>query len=118
LTTQSLVSIRTATGNTVVVSCHADNLLPVAKVLRQKFPDAEIVICADDDHKTEGNPGIAKALAAAHAVGGLVAVPEFGENRRERDKDFNDLHNRLDLDAVKRCIDATATPDEAIIRLC
>lgn len=62
-------SINEATGFTVFVAFSAGNLESVAKWVRQKYPDAQIIACADDDWKTEGNPGITKATKAAHAVG-------------------------------------------------
>jgi len=49
-----------------------DNLKAVAEALRAKYPDIEIIISADDDYVTEGNPGITKATEAARAVNGEV----------------------------------------------
>ncbi len=66
-----------ATGKAVAVAFNAGNLGPVAKALRAKFPRLRLVICADNDHATPGNPGIKAALAAAWAVGGWVAAPRF-----------------------------------------
>ena len=106
-------SIREATGCAVAVAFDAGNLQPVAKALREKFPGLRLVLCADDDyHRTEGNPGITKATEAACAVGGLLAVPIFGEKRPEKATDFNDLHQHAGKEAVKRCIDA-AQPVQA-----
>lgn len=68
-----------ATGKAVAVGFNAGNLGPVARVLRAKFPRLRLVICADNDHATPGNPGIKAALAAARAVGGWVAAPRFAE---------------------------------------
>lgn len=59
------------------VAFHAGDLKAVAKVLREAHPGAELVVCADDDRHTEGNPGVAHARAAAAAVGGLLVVPRF-----------------------------------------
>jgi putative DNA primase/helicase len=85
-------SIHEATGYAVAVAFDAGNLLPVAQALRAKFPDIRLVLCADDDWQTEGNPGLSKAREAAAAVGGAVAVPDFtGLQRGEKDTDFNDL---------------------------
>ncbi len=56
-------------------------LLPVALALRGKFPKLRLIICADNDHQTPGNPGVRHAKAAARAVGGFVAVPQFVEVR-------------------------------------
>lgn len=99
-------SIHEATGCAVAVAFDAGNLQPVAKALREKFPGLRLVLCADDDYRTEGNPGITKATEAARAVGGLLAVPDFGANRPEKATDFNDLHQHAGKEAVKRCIEA------------
>lgn len=81
------------TGHAVAVAFNAANLLPVAKALRSKFPCITLVLGADDDWKTEGNPGLTAATEAARAVGGLLARPTFtGLQRGDRDTDFNDLH--------------------------
>ncbi|MBL0168493.1 MAG: toprim domain-containing protein, partial [Propionivibrio sp.] len=71
-------SIHEATGYPVAVAFNAGNLEPVAKALRAKFPDLRLIVCADDDVGTAGNPGMTKATAAARAVGALLAVPDFG----------------------------------------
>lgn len=81
------------TGCAVAVAFNSGNLLPVARALRAKFPCITLVIAADDDWKTEGNPGLTSATEAAAAVGGLLAVPDFtGLPRGDKDTDFNDLH--------------------------
>jgi len=72
-------SLHQATGHAVAVAFNAGNLLPVAKALRGKLPDIKIIICADNDAQTKGNPGISKGREAAAAVGGLLVWPEFGE---------------------------------------
>lgn len=72
-------SIHEATGYPVAVAFNAGNLKAVAQAMREKFPDLPLILCADDDHQTEGNPGLTKATEAAQAVGGLLAVPDFGK---------------------------------------
>lgn len=67
-------SIYEATGIATAVAFDAGNMAEVAKALRAKFPNITIVICADNDTQTRGNPGLSKATAAAQAVGGLLAV--------------------------------------------
>ena len=99
-------SIHEATGYAVAVAFDAGNLQPAAKALREKFPDLRLILCADDDYRTGGNPGQTKAKEAAQAVGGLLAVPDFGPDRPEGATDFNDLHQAQGLGAVARCIDA------------
>ena len=98
-------SIHEATGGAVAVAFNAGNLDAVAVALRSKYPTLKIIIAGDDDNQTAGNPGLTKARAAALAVGGYLAVPEFfGHDRGDKDTDFNDLHQLAGLDAVKACI--------------
>jgi len=106
-------SIRESTGHAVAVAFNAGNLHPVAVALHIRYPALQIIIAADDDHLTAGNPGLTKARAAAQAVAGLVAVPDFGSDRPDKATDFNDLHQIAGPDAVKRCIDAAAVSGAA-----
>lgn len=99
-------TIHEATGQPVAIAFNAGNLEAVALALRAKYPGLKIVVAADDDHQTQCNPGITKATAAAQAVDGVVAVPDFGTHRPERATDFNDLAQTAGLDAVRRCIEA------------
>ncbi|MGI9218103.1 MAG: toprim domain-containing protein [Hydrogenophaga sp.] len=88
----------------VFVALDAGNLLPVAELLRALYPDNRILMCADDDYRTKGNPGRDKAVAAAKAVGRADYIyPIFRPaNRREKDTDFNDLQAREGLNCVRR----------------
>jgi phage/plasmid primase-like uncharacterized protein len=97
-------SIFEATGDAVAVAFNASNLEPVALSLRAKYPDLKIVLAADDDYQTNGNPGMFKARSAAISIGGDLAVPDFGDNRPNKATDFNDLHLLAGRDAVKVCI--------------
>ena len=99
-------SIHEATGDAVAVAFNAGNLQPVAEALQGKYPALKIIIAADDDHLTLGNPGLTKARAAAQAVAGLLAVPDFGSGRPDKATDFNDLHRIVGPDALKACIGA------------
>lgn len=70
-------SLYECTGYAVAVAFSAGNLAAVAIALRAKYPSLEIIIAADDDSETLGNPGLTKATAAAQAAGGALAVPIF-----------------------------------------
>lgn len=100
------LTLRMAVGRRlpVVVALDAGNLLPVADLMRQLHPDARLLICADDDWQTPGNPGRDKALKAARAVGQCDYVyPIFRRaNRGLKDTDFNDLHAREGLQCVRQ----------------
>ena len=99
-------SIHEATGDAVAVAFDAGNLYAVALVLRTKYPALKIVLAADDDYMTDSNPGMTKARAAALAVSGWLAVPDFNPlDRGDKDSDFNDLAKREGLGAVKACFD-------------
>src|SRR5215211_2592792 len=81
--------VHKAIGYAVAVAFTAATLEPVARALRTKFPDLQLIVCADEDVNTNGNPGLTKATAAAHAINGLLAIPAFGNNRPEGATDFN-----------------------------
>lgn len=111
-------SIHSATGLPVAVAFDAGNLLPVAVALRDRYRAARILICADDDCWTEGNPGVSAASAAALAVGGAWCAPKFpDEDERQRahaDRgvkatDYNDLHLASGLHVVRTQIEARIT---------
>lgn len=98
-------SIHMATGYTVAVAYHDGNLRNVASHMRQAYGRATIVVAADNDQWTEGNPGIHHARQAAATAGALLAVPKFAALSDEP-TDFNDLHALEGLDAVRRQIQA------------
>ena len=101
-------SLRMATGHATLAAFNCGNLLPVAEMARQKYPQREILICADNDltnTKADGspcNPGMEEANRAAYAVDGkLVCCPDIdGVNT-----DFNDLHQKRGLDAVRKAVE-------------
>ncbi len=95
-------SIHAATGQAVAIAFNAANLEPVARVLRNKFFEARLCLCADNDLHAEDRPnaGVDAARRAAAAVGGLVAVPELDG----RQCDFNDLCRARGPAAVKEAL--------------
>ena len=102
-------TIHEATGLPVAVAFDAGNLAPVCDNLRKRFKRAPIYICADDDFKSEGNPGVSAAGAAALGVDGTVIIPKFTVDREKGKKgltDFNDLHLAEGLDVVRDQISA------------
>lgn len=90
-------SVHQATGAPVVVAFNANNLTPVTKEIAKANKYAKIVVCADDDYLTDGNPGVTQAQNAALSVGSEWVKPDFmvaGTDIRNGEKltDFNDLH--------------------------
>lgn len=78
-------SLFEATLYLTVIAYDAGNLEAVAKIIRERQPTANIVICADND---ESGIGQEKANKAAHAVNGLVALPPMTG-------DFNDWAKQI-----------------------
>jgi P4 family phage/plasmid primase-like protien len=95
------------TGYLAIAAFSCGNLLNVARFIRARYPKAKIVLLVD-----LGN-GQSKAIEAARAVDGFVAVPDFGENSPEGAKDVNDLHQARGLEAVRACIETAAKPAPA-----
>ena len=88
------MTLHAATGLPVVVAFYASNLMPVSEAVHKQFPRAKLLICADDDYLTDGNPGVRAAQNAATAVGGNWIQPIFPFDRQnEKLTDFNDLAN-------------------------
>jgi len=93
------------TGLPVVVAFDAGNLLPVAEMIHKAHRATRIVICADDDYLTDGNPGVTSAQNAAIAVSGRWVKPVFQEDRAGRKwTDFNDLYEVEGSHAVRSLI--------------
>lgn len=109
-------SVHEATGLFTVVSFDAGNLKPVAHELRRRYPAATILIAADNDRWTLTpieNPGLhyARELLEAIPARTLLAVPEF-QNLDDKPTDFNDLHQREGIDAVRAQIMAVIPQPE------
>ena len=73
----------------------------MAETLSQRFPKAELVIAADNDVETPGNPGVTKAEEAASLYGGRVLFPEFDEPGYT---DWNDVHVHYGAEKVRELI--------------
>lgn len=95
-------------GCNIVCAMNCGNLLSVARAMRTKYPDAEIVIFADNDQWPDGhgvidNPGLTKAREAANAIGATVHYPDFtGFNISSKPTDWNDLALIAGVDEVRR----------------
>jgi putative DNA primase/helicase len=97
-------TLHEATGYPVACAMNCGNLKPVCEALQKKSPDKKFIVCADDDHQTDNNPGITKAREAAETVGAVLVVPKF-KDQAHRGTDFNDLHQIEGLEAVRQQIE-------------
>jgi len=98
-------TLHAATGWTVACAMNCGNLAAVTKSFRAADATRTLLIAADNDQFTEGNPGLSKAQAAAKSANALVALPEFADEAlAHKPTDFNDLHLMVGLDEVRRQI--------------
>jgi putative DNA primase/helicase len=84
----TMLSAHRATGWVALAALSSGNLPPVAESVRERFPDADIVVLG------ELGPGEAKARQAADASRARVVLPVFAADARIDDKaptDFNDM---------------------------
>lgn len=100
-------TVSQATGMATVCAMDCGNLVTVAEILHEKYPNKPKLIVGDDDHHVRNNPGKTKALEAAACVGGYAVFPQFapGEQALQPKEftDFNDLAKKTQLgpDAFK-----------------
>ena len=103
------ISLHLATGYACLVAFNAGNLKAVAVMARERYAKREIILCADNDTETQGNPGKKMASLAAQAVGGKLAVCPVHEGKAT---DFNDLHRLRSLEAVRAVVEEARKRDD------
>ena len=93
----------------MLIAFNAGNLEAVARAARARYPDREIMLCADNDCasvKPDGspwNPGKEAAFRAARAIDGKLVVCPAHDGKAT---DFNDLHRQRSLEAVRSVVEA------------
>ena len=104
-------TLHEVTGKPVVVAFDSGNLKAVAIAVRTKYPEAEVVIAADNDHQLKNNVGRTKAIDAAHTVGGRMIEPPFSkEEQLEGLTDWNDLAHSRGKTEVAALIKSALSP--------
>ena len=109
-------TIHDATDSVVCSVFFRSELLVVAREIRRLYPQARIIVCADNDRwsyaEREGqkqpNQGILAAFEASEQVRGWLVVPDF-QALDGRPTDFNDLRLREGREAVIRWLDPNQT---------
>ena len=104
-------SIAEGAGLATVAAMNCANLPAVAKALRSKWPQREIILAADNDQWTDSNPGLTKATEAAQAIHAKLAVPSF-KDTASKPTDFNDLYQLEGPGTVKQQIENANPPQE------
>lgn len=89
------LSLFEATGYPVLCALSASRLTEAAQAARKAYPQAKIILCADNDSNGQGQQA---ALTAAQAVNGYLALPQSPH------KDFNDIHRLEGLEQVNAII--------------
>jgi len=110
----TVLSATEATGHAAIAALSCGNLNAVAHVIRERYPAATLIILADI-----GN-GQTHAVEAARSINGLLAIPDFGDNRPAGMTDFNDLSVHSGAHAVKSAIAKASWPQSeapVLIRL-
>lgn len=94
-------SIHMAEGHCAAVAFDAGNVPNVARAMRELYPAATILVCADNDQwNKSGNDGIHYARQAASSANAILVVPKF-ESLATKPTDFNDLHALEGIEAVR-----------------
>lgn len=108
----TVLSAKEATGYPAIAALSSGNMPAVARVMRERYPAAALVILADLV-KASGEPD-PHAIEAAQSASGKLAVPDFGHERNPEMTDMNDLFIFAGAKAVAQAIAiATAPPKDA-----
>jgi putative DNA primase/helicase len=107
-------TIHEASGLPVAVAFDRTNLKPVAEAWREKLPGLRIIIAADNDQWTLGNPGVTDGQSAADTVGGSIIIPQF-KDLGEKPTDFNDLARLEGIDAVRSQLNGASAPSVSFV---
>jgi putative DNA primase/helicase len=95
-------TLHEATGAAVACAMNCHNIGPVCDALHKRYPKARLLICADDDARTErergNNPGVQCATDAAKRIKCGWIKPE---GLPEGATDFNDLAAHCGMDEVR-----------------
>ena len=89
-------TIHEATGQSVLITGTGNNLKHVARALRNRHPERNIFILADDDKyltdQGKMNTGRVQSQEAARAVGGHAIYPDFAGAKTSKERtDFRDM---------------------------
>lgn len=103
-------SVFEALNEFTLVAFNAGNLPKLAA--SYQWGTAEIIVCADNDYATPGNPGLTYARKAVEILRGQglrasMIYPEFEPALLEKKlSDWNDYHQTYGLDALRKVLQA------------
>lgn len=105
------MTIQAATQKPTIAAVDAGNLINVAQILNQKFPQTQIIIFADNDLKQELQNKKNVGLESAKAVKELIKettiiIPKINTEQAQKGiSDFNDIYKECGIEEVKKQID-------------
>ncbi|CQG95544.1 DUF927 domain-containing protein [Yersinia enterocolitica] len=101
------VTVSLLSDGVVLAAIDEGNLIHIAKACRERWPDAKIIIAADNDLKpNEKNVGKESAEKAATAVNGWVALPPT-----DHKADWDDYRQQYGLDvSITAFVDSLYQP--------
>ena len=97
------LTVSIATKSMAAICFYASNIMHACDILQRRFSQYKVIICADNDINTPGNPGVTEAIKAAkkHDLG--IIVPNIA-GCDDKATDFNDIMNQVSIDEVRRQI--------------
>ena len=104
-------TVHQATGYTVYIAFNCGNLEAVCRIAKKQNPAGTLIVCADNDHLTPGNPGQFHGKTAAASIQAQIVTPIFSNPAKDT-TDFNDLARVHGIDAVKMQIEVATADSE------
>ena len=112
-------TLHEVTGHCAVMAVDAGNLRPVAEALRALYPSTRLVVAADNDRHTEGNPGVKKATAAAEVFkAGMAAINPAPVPAKPAQGTVLRLASNADQDGLMQEVDALVAQGLGYAAIC
>lgn len=98
-------SLYLATSGVVFVCFDVHNIGVVLKLLKERLPDVEVIICTDNDRKKKTKVGLFKGFEYSYLHNSPFIFPVFpDEEKYSDDSDWNDLAKIMDYELIgKMC---------------
>lgn len=98
-------SLYLATNGVVFVCFDVHNIGVVLKLLKERFPHIEVIICTDNDRKKKTKVGLFKGFEYSYLYNSPFIFPVFPNDEKfANDSDWNDLAKTIDYGTMgKMC---------------
>lgn len=98
-------SLYLATNGVVFVCFDVHNIGVVLKLLKERLPDVEVIICTDNDRKKKTKVGLFKGFEYSYLHNSPFIFPVFpNDEKYSDDSDWNDLAKIMDYELIgKMC---------------